>query len=128
MPQFARPFGWRSTPEPGTADATLESTRRPRRCQSAIRNPQSPPTRSRVKRYVQRPFLAAAVIAIAAAPTLTAQNPEPRPADSRLFTQRDAVAAGIATAATLALAAFDRPIAESLADTSGRYQRNSFLG
>jgi membrane-associated phospholipid phosphatase len=81
-----------------------------------------------VKRYVQRLFLAATVIVIAAAPTLSAQNPEPHPADSRLFTQRDAVAAGIATAATLALAAFDRSIAESIADPSGRYQRNTFLG
>jgi membrane-associated phospholipid phosphatase len=80
-----------------------------------------------VKRYV-RLYVLTAVLATAASPSLSAQNPEPSPADPRLFTHRDVVAAGIATAATLALAAFDRPIAESISDPSGRYQRNTFLG
>jgi membrane-associated phospholipid phosphatase len=65
--------------------------------------------------------------ATAASPPLLAQGPEPREVDSRLFSQRDLIAAGIATAATLALAAFDRPIAESVSDPAGRYQRNAFL-
>src|SRR5687768_5209728 len=134
MPQFARPFGAPCLFAPRRSPARPMRRWRargpPRRV--SVRNPPSAtrkrPTRSRVKRYVQRLFLAATVIVIAAAPTLSAQNPEPHPADSRLFTQRDAVAAGVATAATLALAAFDRSIAESIADPSGRYQRNTFLG
>lgn len=74
-------------------------------------------------------FLALALLGAghAGAPA-AAQVPEPRPTNARLFTQRDAIAAGIATAATLALAAFDRPIAEAIADPAGRYQRNRFLG
>jgi membrane-associated phospholipid phosphatase len=80
-----------------------------------------------VNLYVSRCLLAAIVSAPATSP-LPAQAPEPRPADTRLFTQRDAIAVGVATAATLALAAFDRPIAESISDPSGRYQRNTFLG
>ncbi len=77
--------------------------------------------------YVKRCLLAAIATAPATS-ALPAQAPEPRQADTRLFTQRDAVAAGLATAATLALAAFDRSIAESISDPSGRYQRNTFLG
>jgi membrane-associated phospholipid phosphatase len=73
-------------------------------------------------------LLAALVAAIAGGPTLAAQAPEPRPANTRLFTQRDAVAAGIATAATLVLAAFDRSIAENVADPKGRFQGSTFLG
>ena len=77
--------------------------------------------------YVQRIVLTVALQA-AVASSLFAQNSEPQPSNTRLFTGRDAIAAGIATAATLALAAFDRPIAESVADPSGRYQRSTFLG
>jgi membrane-associated phospholipid phosphatase len=80
-----------------------------------------------VNRYIQLCFAAAVISATPASPPLLAQAPEPRGVDSRLFTQRDLVAAGIATAATLALAAFDRPIAESVSDPTGRYQRNAFL-
>ena len=72
--------------------------------------------------------LLAAIVTAPVRSTLPAQSPEPRQADTRLFTQRDAVAAGLVTAATFALAAFDRSIAESIADPSGRYQRNTFLG
>jgi membrane-associated phospholipid phosphatase len=64
----------------------------------------------------------------ATAPSLPAQAPESPPTDTRLFTQRDAVAAGIATAATLVLAAFDRSIAETVADPKGRFQRSRVLG
>jgi membrane-associated phospholipid phosphatase len=81
-----------------------------------------------VKRYVISCLLLPAAAALAAPVPSAAQAPEPRPADTRLFTHRDAVAAGIATAATFALAAFDRPIAESIADPSGRYQQSRFLG
>jgi membrane-associated phospholipid phosphatase len=80
-----------------------------------------------VNLYVKRCLLAAIVTAPATS-ALPAQAPEPRQADTRLFTQRDALAAGLATAITLGLAAFDRPIAESISDPSGRYQRNTFLG
>jgi membrane-associated phospholipid phosphatase len=73
------------------------------------------------------PLLALAAL-ISAGPSLPAQAPEPRPVDTRLFTQRDAVAAGLATAVTLVVAAFDRQIAENISDTAGRFQRNSFLG
>src|SRR5918999_4735659 len=81
-----------------------------------------------MKRYVQLCLLTAVVDAAVLPAALFGQTPEARPTDSRLFTERDAIAAGIATAATLALAAFDRPIAESISDPSGRYQRNTFLG
>jgi membrane-associated phospholipid phosphatase len=74
-----------------------------------------------------RALVAVAAI-VGAAPSLPAQAPEPRPADTRLFTQRDAVAAGLATAATFALAAFDRSIAENISNPEGRFQRNNFLG
>jgi membrane-associated phospholipid phosphatase len=73
-------------------------------------------------------LLLALAALIGAAPSLPAQVPDPRPTDARLFTQRDAVAAGIATAATLVVAAFDRSIAENVADPEGRLQRNTFLG
>jgi membrane-associated phospholipid phosphatase len=52
----------------------------------------------------------------------------PRSDPPPLFTHRDAVAAGLATAATFALAAFDRTIAEGLSDPEGSVQRNRFLG
>ncbi len=78
-------------------------------------------------RYVQRTCLTVALHA-AAVPLLFAQTTEPRASNASLFTGRDAVAAGIATAATLALAAFDRQIAEGISDPSGRFQRNTFLG
>jgi membrane-associated phospholipid phosphatase len=81
-----------------------------------------------VKRQVKLRLILALVAAIGAAPSLPAQAPPPRPTDGRLFTQRDAIAAGIATAATLALAAFDRSIAENISDPKGGFQRNSFLG
>jgi membrane-associated phospholipid phosphatase len=61
-------------------------------------------------------------------PSLSAQAPNRRPTDTRLFTRRDAVAAGIATAATLTVAAFDRSIAENISDPEGRLQRSGFLG
>jgi membrane-associated phospholipid phosphatase len=67
-------------------------------------------------------------LALFGAPPVGAQAPEPRATNARLFTQGDVVAAGIATAATLALAAFDRPIAEAISDPAGRYQRSRFLG
>jgi membrane-associated phospholipid phosphatase len=73
-------------------------------------------------------LLLALAALMGAAPSLPAQAPDPRPTEARLFTQRDAVAAGIATAATLVVAAFDRSIAESVADPEGRLQRNTFLG
>lgn len=73
-------------------------------------------------------LLLALAAAVGAAPSLPAQAPQPRSADARLFTQRDAVAAGIATAATLVLAAFDRSIAQNVADPQGRVQRSRFLG
>jgi membrane-associated phospholipid phosphatase len=70
-----------------------------------------------------------ATLALVVAPlALRAQAVEPRPTEPRLFTERDAVAAGIATAATLVLAAFDRPIAMNIADPNGRVQRDKFLG
>jgi membrane-associated phospholipid phosphatase len=75
-------------------------------------------------RYLFLPLVAA----LAGAPSLPAQASEAQRTDARLFTQRDAVAAGIATAATLAVAAFDRSIAESISDPDGRLQRNDFLG
>jgi membrane-associated phospholipid phosphatase len=81
-----------------------------------------------VKLHVKLRSISALVAFLSTAPTLTAQAPQPRPTDTRLFTQRDAVAAGIATAATLVLVAFDRQIAESISDPEGRFQRNSFLG
>lgn len=65
---------------------------------------------------------------VGATPSLGAQAPEPRPVDTRLFTQRDAVAAGLATAATLLVAAFDRSIAGDVSDPEGRFQRSGFLG
>jgi membrane-associated phospholipid phosphatase len=76
---------------------------------------------------------AAACLVLAAnplwSPRAAAQAPDPPRADAPpLFTQRDAVAAGLATAATLALAAFDRSIAESISDPEGSLQRNRFLG
>lgn len=77
--------------------------------------------------HVKRCLSTAAVV-VAASTALPAQTPEPQPADARLFTHRDAIAAGLATAVTFALTAFDRPIAEAIADPSGRYQRNTFLG
>jgi membrane-associated phospholipid phosphatase len=80
-----------------------------------------------VKRYVHPVVLAIALHATATQ-FAVAQNTDPTPPDPRLFSSRDAVAAGIAVAATVALVAFDRPIAESIADPSGRYQRNAFLG
>ncbi|MFN2565524.1 MAG: phosphatase PAP2 family protein [Gemmatimonadaceae bacterium] len=80
-----------------------------------------------MKRYAIA-CLVPGLVGMSALEPVSAQAPELRPADTRLFTQRDAVAAGIATAATLALAAFDRPIAESISDPSGRYQQNRFLG
>jgi membrane-associated phospholipid phosphatase len=73
-------------------------------------------------------LLLALAATIGAAPSLPAQAPQPRSPDARLFTQRDAVAAGIATAATLVLAAFDRSIAQNVADPQGRVQRSRFLG
>ena len=81
-----------------------------------------------MNRQVDLRLLLALAAAIGPAPSLPAQAPEPAPAEARLFTQRDAVAAGIATAATLALAAFDRSIAEDISDPEGRYQRSTFLG
>jgi PAP2 superfamily protein len=80
-----------------------------------------------VNRHVNVPVLLAAALS-GAAPALSAQASEPRPTDTRLFTQRDAVAAGIATAATLVVAAFDRSIAENVSDPEGRVQRSRFLG
>ena len=81
-----------------------------------------------MNRYVV-PMLA---LALSGAPAITspavAQSPGSQSTDRKLFTHGDAVAAGIVTAATFALAAFDRPIAESVADPSGRIQRNRFLG
>jgi membrane-associated phospholipid phosphatase len=72
--------------------------------------------------------LAFSTILATAAPAVC-QAPEPgqnvRP---RLFTHRDAVAAGLATAATFALAAFDRTIAENISDPEGSVQQNRFLG
>jgi membrane-associated phospholipid phosphatase len=69
----------------------------------------------------------AALLALAA-PSLRAQAPEPPRTNTRLFTERDAIAAGLATAATLVLAGFDRSIAESVSSPEGRFQRNRFLG
>jgi membrane-associated phospholipid phosphatase len=81
-----------------------------------------------VRRYVVLFLTLALFRASDGASSAAAQVPEPRSANPRLFSQRDAIAAGIATAATLALAAFDRPIAEAISDSAGRYQRNRFLG
>jgi membrane-associated phospholipid phosphatase len=81
-----------------------------------------------VNRQVNVTLLLAMAAAGGAGPPLAAQSPEPRPTDTRLFTQRDAVAAGIATAATLLVAALDRSIAENVADPKGRFQRSGFLG
>jgi membrane-associated phospholipid phosphatase len=88
----------------------------------------APLEKLRVNRYVVRFLTLALFVAADAAPPAAAQVPEPPRANSRLFTERDAIAAGIATAATLALAAFDRPIAEAISDPAGPYQRNRFLG
>src|SRR3712207_2611426 len=65
---------------------------------------------------------------LAGASAAPAQTAEPKPADTRLFTHRDAIAAGLATFATFALAAFDQQIAESVSDPEGTFQRNRFLG
>ena len=73
-------------------------------------------------------LLLALAALVGATPSLPAQAPEPRPVDTRLFTQRDALAAGLATAATLLVAAFDRSIAEDVSDPQGRFQRSGFLG
>ncbi|MDQ3950996.1 MAG: hypothetical protein M3282_11725, partial [Gemmatimonadota bacterium] len=81
-----------------------------------------------MNRQVKLRLLLALVAAVGTAPSLPAQAPEPRPTDTSLFSRRDAVAAGIATAATLVVAAFDRSIAESVSDSTGRVQRSSFLG
>jgi membrane-associated phospholipid phosphatase len=58
---------------------------------------------------------------------LEAQTPLQPRADTRLFTQRDAVAAVLATGATLGVMIFDRRIAESVSDSSGSFQQSSFL-
>jgi hypothetical protein len=88
----------------------------------------APVERLRVNRYVIL-FLTLALFGVGdTAPPAAAQVPEPRPTNARLFSQRDVIVASIATAATLALAAFDRPIAKAISDSAGRYQRNRFLG
>ena len=81
-----------------------------------------------MNRFVVLPLALALSGAGAIQTPAAAQAPEPRTADRRLFTHRDAIAAGIVTAATFALTAFDRTIAESVADPSGRFQRSTFLG
>jgi membrane-associated phospholipid phosphatase len=80
-----------------------------------------------VNRQVTVRLLLALTALIGATSSLPAQAPEPRSTDTRLFTRRDAAAAGIATAATLVVAAFDRSIAENLSDPQGRFQRSGFL-
>jgi membrane-associated phospholipid phosphatase len=86
------------------------------------------PFEARVNRHLKLCPVLALCATIGAVPYLRAQAPQPEPRDTRLFTQRDAIAAGIATAATLVVAAFDRPIAENVSDPEGRLQRNTFLG
>ena len=81
-----------------------------------------------MNRQVNVCLLLAGAALIGAAPSLPAQATEPRPTDTRLFTRRDAVATGVATAATLVVAAFDRSIAENISDPEGGFQRNGFLG
>jgi membrane-associated phospholipid phosphatase len=93
-----------------------------------MRSPRCPTPRGLVKRQVHVRLVLALSAVIGAAPSVPAQAPERPATDARLFTERDAVAAGIATAATLVLAAFDRSIAENVSDPDGRFQRNSFLG
>jgi membrane-associated phospholipid phosphatase len=76
-----------------------------------------------VKKYA----ILSVALAHAFATVSAAQTPDQQPAGAKLFTPRDAVAAGIATIATLALAMYDRPIAESVSDRAGRYQQSNFL-
>jgi membrane-associated phospholipid phosphatase len=66
--------------------------------------------------------VAASVLAVPVAAQAPASG-----TDTRLFTHRDAVAVGIATALTLGLTAFDRAIAESISNPTGPYQSNRFL-
>jgi membrane-associated phospholipid phosphatase len=74
--------------------------------------------------------LALPLAAVLGAAPVGAQTPAPAAptGDTRLFTRRDAVAAGLATVATFAVAAFDRSIAEGISDPEGSLQRNRFLG
>jgi membrane-associated phospholipid phosphatase len=75
------------------------------------------------------PIFVALVAALSPAGPAAGQGPDAgRAAAPPLFTQRDVVAAGLATAATFALAALDRTIAERIADPEGGLQRNRFLG
>ena len=62
------------------------------------------------------------------ATTAAAQAPQPARSDAPLFTHRDAVAVGLATALTFAVTTLDRPIAESISDPGGWIQQNGFLG
>ncbi len=74
------------------------------------------------------PCLALVATLLSAAPG-AGQAPDPTRSDRPpLFTHRDAVAAGLVTAATFALAAFDRTIAENISDPQGSLQQNRFLG
>ena len=85
------------------------------------------PFEVRVNRQVTVCLLVTSAALTGSTPSLPAQAPNPSRVDTRLFTQRDAVAAGIATAATLVIAALDRSIAESVSDPAGRFQRSGFL-